>query len=446
MNANENYNITIFGEAEDKTVQQLKNCLDVEEGSLGVLCADNHLGYNQPVGAAVAYREHISVSGVGYDIGCGNKAVKTNLFYSDIREHMPKIMDEITNRISFGVGQPNNEEVKDHPVFDSIARAAYEPLTTLLPKARKQLGTVGAGNHYVDLFKDETDHVWIGVHFGSRGFGHNIASGFLALAEGKNFDERAAEGEMSSPPTVFHTGSTLAYLYIDSMNIAGEYAYAGRDVVCDKVLEILGAKSIYEVHNHHNFAWKEEHFGDTFWVVRKGCTPAFPGQEGFVGSTMADDSVILEGATIDAVQSLKPQEQARDSLFSTVHGAGRVMSRTEAAGKSKKRWTCNNRDCDWYQPPHTHKPDDGCPECGHPKLQKRWIQMSQGKVDYEAVKQEISNKGIILKGGAPDEAPAAYKKLEEVLYAHGNTIRVKNKLTPIGVAMAGPDVNDPYKD
>src|SRR5204862_4211675 len=104
--------------------------------------------------------------------------------------------------------------------------------------------------------------------------------------------------------------------------------YAGRDVVVGKVLESRGAEADSEVHNHHNFAWRENHFGRDYWVIRKGCTPARPGQEGFVGGSMGDESVILEG-----VESTD-NEQA---LFSTVHGAGRVMSRTQAAGKIRRR-------------------------------------------------------------------------------------------------------------
>ena len=123
---------------------------------------------------------------------------------------------------------------------------------------RKQLGTVGSGNHYVDLFAGDDGYVWIGVHFGSRGFGHKTASGFLALAEGKRFEEHATEGEMDSPPILFHVDSDLGQAYIAAMSLAGEYAYAGRDTVVAKVLEILGAEATYEVHNHHNFAWRED--------------------------------------------------------------------------------------------------------------------------------------------------------------------------------------------
>src|SRR5439155_18604014 len=115
------------------------------------------------------------------------------------------------------------------------------------------------------------------------------------LAQGLAFDAKAHEGEMDSPPVLFTIDSELGQSYIAAMEVAGEYAYAGRDVVVNKVLEILGAEAVQEVHNHHNFAWREEHFGRTYWVVRKGCTPARPGQEGFVGGSMDDESVILEG-------------------------------------------------------------------------------------------------------------------------------------------------------
>jgi tRNA-splicing ligase RtcB len=432
--------LTIFGAADERTIAQIERCQEAEEGSKAVLCADNHLGYSQPIGGAVAYRDHISPSGVGYDIGCGNKAVRTNVKVGEMLGTRPsrtvaQIMDEIVRRVSFGMGR-NNDEPADHPVLQRIKEASFAPQRQLYDLAAKQLGTVGSGNHYVDLFADEDDYLWIGVHFGSRGFGHKTASGFLALAEGKKFDEHASEGEMDSPPIVFPIASDLGQSYIEAMELAGAYAYAGRDVVVQTVLEILGAFADFEVHNHHNFAWREEHDGEDFWVVRKGCTPAFPGQKGFVGSTMAEESVILEGT-----------ETAKDALFSTVHGAGRVMSRTEAKGKTKrrKRWECNDRDCSYS---HTDRNQFACPD--HPEASplKRWSeeQIRPGKVDWEAERANMGTLGIELRGAAADEAPPAYKRLDEVLAAHGDTIRILHRLRPIGVAMAGPDIFDPFKD
>jgi tRNA-splicing ligase RtcB len=381
--------VIVIGDHEARTVEQLERCVRAEDGAAGVLCADGHVGYSQPVGGAVAYREHISVSGVGYDIGCGNKAVRTDLRRDDIAADLPRIMDAIVERISFGVGRRNDEPV-DHPVLDAIRLADSPRQRPLLDLAAKQLGTVGAGNHYVDLFADEEGVVWVGVHFGSRGFGHKTATTYLALA-----GER--RGGMDAPPSLLRVDSALGQEYIAAMRLAGDYAYAGRDVVVARVLEILGAAETSSVHNHHNFCWLETHDGEQWWVVRKGCTPAFPGQQGFVGSTMGEASVILEGADTPA---------ARAAFFSTVHGAGRRLSRAQAKGKK-----------------------------GRP-----------GLIDYDAVRADLRARGIELRGGAADEAPDAYKRLDAVLAEHGDSIRVLHRLSPLGVAMAGPDIVDPYKD
>jgi tRNA-splicing ligase RtcB len=246
--------IEVRGTVDGRAVEQLERCAEEGDAVAAAICADGHVGYSQPIGGVVAYLDFISPSGVGYDIGCGNKAVQTNLQFSEIAPFIPDLMDKIAARISFGVGRANNEPV-DHPVLDHIRDAPFVPQRGLRDMAARQLGTVGAGNHYVDLFADEDGWVWVGVHFGSRGFGHKTASGFLALAAGKQFDEHAPESEMDSPPILFSIDSDLGQAYIDAMTLAGEYAYAGRDVVVDKVVQILGADVRHEVHNHHNFAW-----------------------------------------------------------------------------------------------------------------------------------------------------------------------------------------------
>ena len=385
------------------------------DAELGVLCADHHPGYSQPIGGGIAYEGYVSPSGVGYDIGCGNKAARTELTRDDLEGlgGVERIMGQIVRRISFGIGVAARERV-DHPVLDRIRQADFAPQRKLAPLAESQLGTVGAGNHYVNLMEDDEGFVWVGVHFGSRGFGHRTASGFLALAEGLPFEGRAREGDMDAPPVLFAVGSELAESYVAAMELAGAYAYAGRDVVVDKVLAILGAEAVHEVHNHHNFAWREEHLGGLFWVIRKGCTPAFPGQEGFVGGSMGDESVILEGLA---------GEEAEASLYSTVHGAGRVMSRSQAAGRF--RWR--------------KQVVDGR------KVRVR-EQVKRGVVDWPAVQARLREQGIVLLGGGADEAPEVYRRLPDVLAAHAGSIRVQHTLRPLGVAMAGQDEFDPYKD
>lgn len=400
---------------DQRAYEQLIRCAEAGDADYAVICADAHVGYSQPIGGAIAYKNYISPSGVGYDIGCGNKAVKTDLKVFDI--NLPLVMDRIHQEISFGIGRNNTDKI-DHEVLEDIAHAEIKEQRDMLDKASAQLGTVGSGNHYVDLFMDEQFNLWVGVHFGSRGFGHSTASGFLALAQGKKWGERAVEGEMDAPPVLFETQSELGQMYINAMQLAGKYAYAGRDVVVNKVLNIVGGQAVEEIHNHHNFAWLEEHFGEKYWVVRKGCTPAFPGQKGFVGATMGDTSVILEGIDSDI---------SKNALYSTVHGAGRVLSRTQAAGKWKKQTVMRKR------------PD------GTEYSFKQRVRVG-GKIDWQTVLDQMKKDGIELRGAGADEAPEAYKLLDHVLAYHRNTIKVLHHLKPIGVAMASEETIDPYKD
>ena len=245
---------------------------------------------------------------------------------------------------------------------------------------------------------------------------------------------------MDSPPVLLRADSELGAGYAEAMKLAGRYAYAGRDVVCAEVCRILGAEALEEVHNHHNYAWREEHFGRAYWVVRKGCTPARPGQEGFVGGSMGDESVILEG--VESAENT-------DALYSTVHGAGRVMSRSQAAGRVKRQrvYACSVRDCDYFVPVNGHAAAT-CPRHPAAKLHKarREQVVRPGLVDWPAVQARLRKQGVVLVGGGADEAPEVYKRLPDVLGAHAGSIRVKHTLRPLGVAMAGRGVRDPYKD
>ena len=394
--------IKIFGLHDADTLGQITRCAQNESVAGAVLCGDGHRGYNMPIGGVIAYRGKISPAGVGFDIACGNKAVLTDLVWSDIRKDFPKLMDAIFRSISFGIGRVNTAEDVDDALFDDDAWNEIDVLATsgLRDKARRQLGTVGSGNHYVDIFRDEHDRIWIGVHFGSRGLGHTIASHYIRVAGGQ------PDGNMDAPPALLDAESDDGQSYLRAMQLAGRYAYAGRNWVCSKVASILGGQIHDEVHNHHNFAWKESVLGSDAWVVRKGATPAFPGQRGFVGGSMGDVSVILEG--IDSPSS-------RDALYSTVHGAGRVMSRTQAAGKMI------------YKGPNKGN-------------------RSGGQVSWEMLHQWIDKQNVVLRGGGTDESPHCYKRLPDVLDCHAGTVRIIHTLRPLGVCMAGEDIVDPYKD
>jgi len=425
-----------FGESEEGSIKQAENCL--VEAEAFCLMADNHKGYGMPVGGVAVYKDKICPAGVGFDIACGNKAVKLDKKLSDIKDSLPELAEKIWEKLSFGVGRKNDIEVIDS-LFDDEAWSIdfLKDNVGLKNKARKQLGTIGSGNHYVDVFSDEEDNIWVGIHFGSRGLGHTIASHFMVLA-GDN------PNIMDETPHTLDVNSKDGQDYIKAMKLAGLYAYAGRDWVCQTVADIIGGEIVDEVHNHHNFAWLENHNGEDYWVVRKGATPAFPGQRGFVGSSMGDNSVIIKG--IDS-------EVSKSCFYSTVHGAGRVMSRTQAAGKKRfvKEFSCGNRDCDGSLPLTTPVQENGanplCPKCGYKTHQNKIFKtISEGLVNFENVKKTIEEKGIILKGAGADEAPQVYKKLEEVLQFHKGTIEIIHTLKPLIVCMAGSDEFDPYKD
>jgi tRNA-splicing ligase RtcB len=385
-------NIPVWGTPEEGALRQIRTCAKTADKV--ALMADHHKGYAVPIGGVVAYKESISPSGVGFDIACGNKAVLLDMPGAALRADIVKIMDGVWQTISFGVGRRNAERV-DHPLFESPAWKC-EAAAPLKQMAREQLGTVGSGNHYVDLFTDEHDRAWIGVHFGSRGLGHKIATWFLKKA--------GAKDGMDVEPCVIEAYCDLGEQYVRCMHLAGEYAYAGRDWVCQRVAQLLGASMVEEVHNHHNFAWRETHDGQEYWVVRKGATPAFPGQKGFVGGTMGETSVILEGVE---------NEEAKHSLYSTVHGAGRVMGRMEARGKTDR---------------------------------KTGAVLRPGKVTQEMMSGWLKRANVELRGAGLDESPDCYKRLPEVLGEHGTSIRILHTLTPVGVAMAGANEFDPYKD
>jgi tRNA-splicing ligase RtcB (3'-phosphate/5'-hydroxy nucleic acid ligase) len=424
--------VKIFGPVDDNVRAQIARCQDAEPGAQAVLCADNHLGYSMPIGGVIAYEGLVSPSAVGYDIACGNLAVRTDARVADV--DVKRVMDDVWRAVSFGVGRKNAERV-EHPVLDAIAASPVTFQRPLAQMAAEQLGTVGSGNHYVDLFADDEGWLWIGVHFGSRGFGHKTATWTLEQL-GRTDDS------MDAPPAVIPIASELGQAYIEGMRIAGDYAYAGREWVVGKVLRILGASQVDSVHNHHNFAWRESHGGRDVWVHRKGATPAYPYQRGFVGGTMGENAVILQG-----VES----PDAAAALYSTVHGAGRAISRRQATGKTKQAWTCRNyRVCDGFV---TLFDDKGqrivdppkCPKCGY-KTHKTMRHVQAGLIDWPAAAAEVRAKGIELRGAGGDEAPACYKRLDEVLAHHAGTIEILHTLRPVGVAMAGADVKDPFRD
>jgi tRNA-splicing ligase RtcB len=301
--------IAVFGEHEPGTLEQMRAV--ARHTAHSALMADAHHGFVMPVGGVAAYHEQVSVMGVGVDIACGNAAIRTNHTLAGLgdtperqRRTLEELADEIAGTLSFGMGRRNraDDAPTDDPLFEDptwrVVPGSKKEVGALKTKARQQLGTIGGGNHYVDVFADEEGTLWVGVHFGSRGLGHTVATGFTAIAQGKRWGERATEQE-----TLLHLGSPSGDDYWALMHLAGRYAYVGREWVARKVVQMMGARELELVHNHHNWAWRESHGGRDLVVVRKGATPAFPGQLGFVGGSMGDDAVIIRGAARSAPRS-----------------------------------------------------------------------------------------------------------------------------------------------
>ena len=408
----------VFGQHDEKTLIQLEDV--ASRAARTALMADGHVGYVMPIGGVAGYRDQVSVVGVGFDIACGNAAIRTDLTSEQLmgsgREELDanpqrvaeslelsRLADEMFAQLSFGIGGKNRSD--DAPVDDSLfddEAWGTVPSTggfrdALISKARRQLGSIGTGNHYVDVFADEEGRIWVGVHFGSRGLGHTIASNFLSLSQGGTWGERAPEKEV-----LLDVREGVGGDYWALMNLAGRYAYAGREWVARKVVRMMGGEEVDLVHNHHNFAWREEHDGEELIVVRKGATPAWPGQRGFVGGSMGDDAVILRGSEPDAGAT----DTQAEALFSTVHGAGRVMGRIAAKGKWRKG-----------------------------------RQVKRGRISHEMLNEWLARKGVVLRGGDLDEAPQAYRRLPDVLAAQGSTVEVLHTLRPLIVCMAPGDTH-----
>lgn len=424
-------NITVYGQHEWDVVEQLLRCVRSVPDSRGVLCGDAHYGYSMPIGGVVKYQGYISPSAVGFDIGCGNAAWRTSIQFTAINSRLyptPAYFEDMSNKISryisFGLARVNETPVTNSNVLEEIRESNIPFVRSLYDLATSQLGTVGSGNHYVDLMVDDENYIWIACHFGSRGFGHKIASYFLNAATNGAFNDK----DSNAPPVIMSDTSDLGQQYIDAMRLALRYAYAGREYVMQTVCALLGETNdgiTIKVANHHNFADEV----DGSWIIRKGATRITPGRYSFIGGSMGSNSAIV---------TAKHDADLDSCLSSAPHGAGRLMSRA-AAKNGRKLFVCGS--------------------CGHQEKNKgRGVQIcSCGQImvltqitepiQYNTVLDDLYVKqGIIVKGGDADEAPAAYRTLESVLSLHNDTVDVVKWLRPIVVVMSPKDVKDPYKD
>ncbi len=332
---------------------------------MGALMPDAHLGYSLPIGGVVATQGVIVPSWVGYDIGCGMCAVKTDLYKHEVDPHREEIFGGIYRAVPTRFKSNKSGEPWD---CENI------PMTPILKTMFKknglgQLGSLGSGNHFIEIDADEENKVWVVVHSGSRNLGHSVATHYMKLA---SKSPKAREGHFG-----LRTDSDDGKDYITDMEFLLEFALENRKRILARTLKEIyyrardGDKPATEnfINRSHNHA--EEKNG--LWIHRKGATHAEEGMDGVIPGNMRDGSFIVEG------------KGNPDSLYSSSHGAGRAISRTKA---------------------------------------KQSLSVDKFHRDMEGIKAKVGPSTL-------DESPDAYKDIFEIMRLQKDMVKVTHHLKPI---------------
>lgn len=301
----------IFAEVLEKgALEQFESAMRQDYAVQGALMPDAHLGYSLPIGAVIATKDVVVPAWVGYDIGCGMCAVPTSFEVRDVRESARKIFDGIYAAVP--VGFAHNQKPSTWDAGTNLQ--ASTKLSEIFDKSGlQQLCSLGGGNHFIEVGADETERVWIIVHSGSRGVGHAVASHYMRLASG---DDKAREGHFG-----IRVDSDKGCQYLTDLQFCLAFALENRRQIAERVAVAIfdnvscgGAEFDMLINRNHNHA---EQRGD-LWIHRKGATHAEDGMKGVIPGNMRDGSFIVRG------------KGNHDSLFSSSHGAGRVLGRKEA--------------------------------------------------------------------------------------------------------------------
>ncbi len=368
---------------EEQAVEQMRHACELPVAVRGALMPDAHLGYGLPIGGVLATRNAVIPYAVGVDIACRVKMTVLDLPVETLEKGEDRLVGAIEHETRFGIGA-HFKSPRQHDVLD--ANWSVSPVTIReRDRGRKQLGTSGSGNHFVEfgvLTVDEGsglsfpagDYLALLSHSGSRGTGAQVADHYSKLA-------------MSQHPELPSELRHLAWLDLDSddgqeywaaMELMGQYAAANHECIHRHIAEHLGAEVLLDLENHHNFAWKEVHDGEELIVHRKGATPAGEGVLGLIPGSMADSTYIARG------------KGNADSLNSAAHGAGRVMSRT----KAKKLFA------------------------------------------WDQVAPYLAQRKVKLLSAGLDEVPMVYKNIDEVMAAQSDLVDPLAKFQPRLVKMA----------
>ena len=330
---------------EDAAHQQLRNVASLPFIHKHVAAMpDAHWGIGATVGSVISTKGAIIPAAVGVDIGCGMMAVQTTLAANDLPDNLLGVRSAIEAAVPHGRtdkgGKNDRGAWGDVPngvadVWASEFAESYDTITEKHPKAlarnnARHLGTLGTGNHFIEVCLDEKDRVWAMLHSGSRGCGNRIGTYFIRRA--KKDMERWFIRLPDKDLAYLVEGSELFADYIEAVGWAQRYALRNREAMMSAVLMAMGKElppfgaTDVAVNCHHNYVTKENHFGANVWVTRKGAVRARAGDMGIIPGSMGARSYIVRG------------KGNADSFHSCAHGAGRAMSRTEA----KKRFTLDD--------------------------------------------------------------------------------------------------------
>ncbi|MEK7434755.1 MAG: RtcB family protein [Cyanobacteriota bacterium] len=282
---------------------------------------DVHLGKGATVGSVIATKGAIMPAAVGVDIGCGMLAAKTNLNAKDLPDSLFQLRSEIEKVVPVGFGCQKDDFYGNMLDFKNIS--VYNDLDPkIITRASTQVGTLGGGNHFIEICLDSENNVWIMLHSGSRNIGNEVASMHIKIAKG---EMKKAFKNLEDPDLAFLTEQTQEFKnYVNDVFWCQEYALKNRKTMFNNILEAIqkikpDTKIIGEITScHHNYVSIEEHFGEQVYVTRKGAIRAEIGDLGIVPGSMGTNSYIVKG------------KGNPDSFNSCSHGAGRKMSRTKA--------------------------------------------------------------------------------------------------------------------
>lgn len=355
---------------------------------------DVHMGYGATVGSVIPTKGAIVPAAVGVDIGCGMVAQRTTLTANDVPSDLKPLRAAIERKVPHG--RTNDGKAGDRGAWSNVPagivsswrerlEARYQKISAEnekigTGKAIEQLGTLGGGNHFIEVCLDEEDRVWVMLHSGSRGVGNRIGQYFMRAAK-EDMAKSHQQVTLHDADLAFLTENTKLFDdYVEAMTWAQDFAYLNREIMMARTLEVMRdffptsfQTDKHAVNCHHNYATKETHFGEEVWITRKGAVRAGKGDLGIIPGSMGTGSFIVRGLGNE------------ESFCSCSHGAGRVMSRTKA---------------------------------------KQLITLEQHVEAMRGIEGPTDARVL-------DESPAAYKPIEKVMDAQTDLVEVVHKLRQI---------------